>query len=115
MDKETFRALKTIMAAIGAVEDDEVFLSHPHDGDPAMFDAYERVSRWMSQNRKSLDDPRDKSSVQGREKYDRNIFFENPAAVALGRLGGSKSSPRKAEAARLNGRKGGRPKVVRHR
>lgn len=39
---------------------------------------------------------------------------KNPAAVALGRLGGSKggkaSGGRKAEASRENGRKGGRPK-----
>jgi hypothetical protein len=109
MDKRTFRALKKIMAGIGAVQDDEVYLIDPHGGDPAMFDAYERVSRWMSQNRKALDDPRDTSNVLGREKYVADIFFENPAAVALGRLGGSKSSPKKAEAARRNGQKGGRP------
>ena len=35
---------------------------------------------------------------------------KNPAAVALGALGGRKKSARKAEAARLNGRKGGRPR-----
>ena len=40
---------------------------------------------------------------------------KNPHAVALGRLGGlagkgQPSSAKKAEAARLNGRKGGRPK-----
>jgi hypothetical protein len=39
---------------------------------------------------------------------------KNPAAVALGRLGGKASgkvkSPAKAAAARLNGQKGGRPK-----
>ena len=40
---------------------------------------------------------------------------KNPHAVALGRLGGlagkgQPSSPKKAEAARINGRKGGRPK-----
>ena len=39
---------------------------------------------------------------------------KNPHAVALGRLGGlagkgQPSSPKKAEAARINGRKGGRP------
>jgi hypothetical protein len=35
---------------------------------------------------------------------------KNPAAVALGRLGGRKTSPAKARAARRNGRKGGRPR-----
>ncbi len=35
---------------------------------------------------------------------------KNPAAVALGRLGGCVRSAAKAKAARLNGRKGGRPK-----
>jgi len=39
---------------------------------------------------------------------------KNPAAVALGRLGGlagkGKTSPAKAAAARLNGLKGGAPK-----
>ncbi len=33
-----------------------------------------------------------------------------PAAQALGKLGGEKRSTAKAEAARLNGLKGGRPK-----
>jgi hypothetical protein len=36
---------------------------------------------------------------------------KNPAAVALGRLGGSVSSSAKAEAARINGALGGRPKL----
>lgn len=35
---------------------------------------------------------------------------KNPAAVALGRLGGSKSTPAKAAAAKLNAKKGGRRK-----
>jgi hypothetical protein len=35
---------------------------------------------------------------------------KNPAAVALGRKGGRVSSEAKAEAARANGKKGGRPK-----
>ena len=33
---------------------------------------------------------------------------KNPAAVALGRLGGSKTSPRKAASSRANGAKRGR-------
>lgn len=35
---------------------------------------------------------------------------KNPHAVALGKLGGSKSTDAKKEAARVNGQKGGRPK-----
>lgn len=35
---------------------------------------------------------------------------KNPAAVALGRLGGRVRSPRKTEANRRNGKLGGRPK-----
>ena len=38
---------------------------------------------------------------------------KNPAAVALGRKGGSVTSRAKAEAARANGSKGGRPRKVR--
>jgi len=34
----------------------------------------------------------------------------NPAAVALGKLGGASDSPAKQAAARANGKKGGRPK-----
>ena len=34
---------------------------------------------------------------------------KNPAAVALGRRGGTVKSPAKAAAARANGRRGGRP------
>jgi len=45
----------------------------------------------------------------------RQVCFEcdapkNPAAVALGRLGGRVKSDRKAAAARANGKRGGRPK-----
>ena len=45
----------------------------------------------------------------------RQVCFEcdapkNPAAVALGTLGGRVKSERKAAAARLNGKKGGRPR-----
>lgn len=36
----------------------------------------------------------------------------NPHAVALGRLGGKATSPKKAAAAKRNGRKGGRPRKV---
>lgn len=35
---------------------------------------------------------------------------KNPAAVALGKLGGKKTSEAKAAAAKLNGKRGGRPK-----
>ena len=35
---------------------------------------------------------------------------KNPAAVALGKLGGRSTSDAKREAASLNGKKGGRPK-----
>jgi hypothetical protein len=42
-----------------------------------------------------------KGSEEKKEKFG--------AAVELGRLGGAKSSPLKAEAARENGRRGGRP------
>jgi len=35
---------------------------------------------------------------------------KNPHAVALGKLGGSKKTKAKEEAARLNGKKGGRPR-----
>jgi hypothetical protein len=35
---------------------------------------------------------------------------KNPHAAALGRMGGSVRSAKKTRAARLNGRKGGRPK-----
>ena len=34
---------------------------------------------------------------------------KNPAAVALGKLGGSRKSERKAAASRENGKRGGRP------
>lgn len=39
-----------------------------------------------------------------------NLPTKNPAAVALGALGGRVKSERKAEAARRNGKRGGRPK-----
>lgn len=35
---------------------------------------------------------------------------KNPHAVALGKLGGSKKTKAKEEAARINGKKGGRPR-----
>lgn len=37
---------------------------------------------------------------------------KNPHAVALGRLGGKRSTEAKKIAARLNGKKGGRPRKV---
>ena len=40
----------------------------------------------------------------------RIVDAKNPAAVALGRLGGEAKTPAKSEASRINGRKGGRPK-----
>ena len=39
-----------------------------------------------------------------------NSPTKTPAAVALGTLGGRVKSERKAAAARLNGKKGGRPR-----
>ena len=39
-----------------------------------------------------------------------NEQTKNPAAVSLGRLGGSVKSEAKANASRENGKKGGRPK-----
>jgi hypothetical protein len=39
---------------------------------------------------------------------------KNPHAVALGKLGGSKRTKAKEEAARINGKKGGRPKKNPH-
>jgi hypothetical protein len=36
--------------------------------------------------------------------------IKNPAAVALGRLGGAKKSTAKSAASRANGKLGGRPK-----
>jgi hypothetical protein len=36
--------------------------------------------------------------------------MKNPAAVALGKLGGSSKSPAKQESSRKNGKLGGRPK-----
>jgi hypothetical protein len=36
---------------------------------------------------------------------------KNPAAVALGRKGGKKKSTAKAAAAKVNGAKGGRPRI----
>ncbi len=40
------------------------------------------------------------------------FMIKNPSAVALGKLGGSKLSEKKAKAARENGKKGGRPKKL---
>jgi hypothetical protein len=40
----------------------------------------------------------------------RHRVQKNPAAVALGRLGGKSRSAKKVAAARRNGRKGGRPR-----
>lgn len=44
--------------------------------------------------------------------YERGTFWteKNPAAVALGKLGGSKKSAAKTAAVQANGKKGGRPK-----
>ena len=39
--------------------------------------------------------------------------MKNPNAIALGRLGGKKTSEAKAAAARANGKKGGRPPKIR--
>jgi hypothetical protein len=37
---------------------------------------------------------------------------KNPAAVTLGRMGGATKTPAKSEAARRNGKLGGRPRKV---
>ena len=37
---------------------------------------------------------------------------KNPNAVALGKLGGSKTSPKKKLSSKKNGKKGGRPKTL---
>jgi len=42
----------------------------------------------------------------------KEISDASKAAAILGRLGGMKRTPAKAEASRINGRKGGRPKLV---
>lgn len=39
-----------------------------------------------------------------------NGIMANPHAVALGRLGGKAKTPAKSAAAKINGKKGGRPK-----
>jgi len=39
---------------------------------------------------------------------------KNPHAVALGRLGRKKNTPAQQEAARENGKKGGRPRTSKH-
>jgi hypothetical protein len=41
--------------------------------------------------------------------------MKNPAAVALGKLGGSVKSESKSAAARKNGKKGGRPKAIKRK
>lgn len=43
---------------------------------------------------------------------EKQIKKKNAAAVALGRLGGVAKSKAKALAAKRNGKKGGRPKIV---
>lgn len=40
---------------------------------------------------------------------------KNPAAVALGKLGGAKKTLAKQKASRLNGKKGGRPRTTPHK
>ncbi len=44
------------------------------------------------------------------EPYAVLVMTKNPAAVALGKLGGAVTSEAKAKAARENGKKGGAPK-----
>lgn len=39
------------------------------------------------------------------------IIEKNPAAVSLGKLGGSAKSAKKAKSSRANGKLGGRPKL----
>ena len=43
------------------------------------------------------------------------MTVKNPAAVALGKLGGAVKSEKKAIAVRENGKKGGRPKSAREK
>jgi hypothetical protein len=47
MEKATFEALQKIMSAIGEIQDGETYLHDPFARDPAMFDAYEEIVRWM--------------------------------------------------------------------
>ena len=50
MDKDTREALKTLMLAIGQIQDGEVYLAAPYDQQPEMFDAYGKVAALLGED-----------------------------------------------------------------
>ena len=72
----------------------------------ASFGSAEDHRRWMQ----AAEEPHRAELGRGYRDGYAGRAPENPHAVALGRTGGSATSPAKAHAARENGKKGGRPK-----